>query len=42
MYFDFDKSMFVKRAFDILDEDASGSIVRANYCRGACLWRRDV
>ena len=27
MYFDFDKSLFVRRAFDILDEDASGSIV---------------
>lgn len=27
MYFDFDKSMFVKRAFDCLDEDLSGAIV---------------
>jgi hypothetical protein len=27
-YFDFDKSLFVKRAFDVMDEDASGAIVR--------------
>ncbi len=28
-YFDFDKSLFVKRAFDVMDEDASGAIVRS-------------